>query len=314
MSFSQNVKKEIITLDDAPLVLKAEAYAMTKLKAETVVSNRMLTFVFHTSSVFLARRITFLFKKLYDISSELMVKEVPNLKLKRVYHVTIKDKARFILEDLGIIDADMNPMDDIDSQYVENKEALLRGMFLAKGSINDPNKSNYHLEIVCQVPEEARFVIDTLFEYGIEAKQVIRRKGIVVYIKKGEHIGDFLKLIGATNMLFYFENERIKRDLNNVVNRVLNCDMANGDRAQASSQKQLRAIKQIEQHRGYQFLSNRLMEAVILRTTYPEYSLSELSEVSEELVGRYITKSGISHCLNDLVAIAHGIDEERKNA
>ena len=38
----------------------------------------------------------------------------------------------------------------------------------------------------------------------------------------------------------------------------------------------------------------------MLRTKYPESSLSDLSEVSEEEIGRKISKSGLNHCFKDI--------------
>mgnify|MGYP003485025872 CR=1 FL=1 len=96
------------------------------------------------------------------------------------------------------------------------------------------------------------------------------------------------------------ENERIKRDLNNVINRIINCDMANVTKAQKTASKQLEQIEYIEQVVGFESLSVRLMEAVILRTKNPDATLQELSDLSEECIGRYISKSGLSHCYKDL--------------
>ena len=107
-----------------------------------------------------------------------------------------------------------------------------------------------------------------------------------------------------SSTLFEFENERIKRDLNNVVNRVINCDIHNSTKTKASCDKQLENIKAIKKYMGFDNLSIRLMEAITLRVKYPDSSLQELSDVSEEVVGRYISKSGISHCMKDLEVIA----------
>ena len=81
-------------------------------------------------------------------------------------------------------------------------------------------------------------------------------------------------MLEATNSLFAFEDARIKRDLSNSINRVINCDLANTTRTIQSAQKQLSSIKIIEEQLGYEKLSTRLMEAIILRTTYLDYSLA----------------------------------------
>ena len=37
-----------------------------------------------------------------------------------------------------------------------------------------------------------------------------------------------------------------------------------------------------------------------MRTKNPDATLQELSDLSEECIGRYISKSGLSHCYKDL--------------
>ena len=113
--------------------------------------------------------------------------------------------------------------------------------------------------------------------------------------------------MGVVNNLFDFENERIKRDLNNVVNRMINCDMANGDKMQKAAKRQLDAINFIEETKGFESLSIRLMEAVTLRINNPEGSLQDLSDESEEIIGRYISKSGLNHCFRDLESYAKAL-------
>ncbi|HHU56015.1 MAG TPA: DNA-binding protein WhiA [Acholeplasmataceae bacterium] len=305
MSFALDVKKEISAIDANIDSLKAELYGIIKLKANLIISQNTFQLEFITSILFLARRIVYLFKKVYNINSEIFSKKRENLDYKNLYYLVVKD-VKDVLLDLNIIDENLNFL-DASENYIYNDEGLLRGFFLARGSINNPQKANYHLEIVCNYQDESNFIIKILQKYQIHAKQIKRAKGIVVYIKKAEHIGDFLKIIGATNMMFEFENIRIKRDLSNVVNRVLNCDIANSERTQASAQRQLNDIKTIIDGKGINSLSNRLVEAIILRTTYPDASLSELSEVSEEVIGRRLSKSGINHCFRDLHEIAKTI-------
>lgn len=307
MSFAQDVKKEIAILNLSNNDLKAELYAIIRLKANLTISIGKLGLEIKTKSIALARRIILLFKKIYEINIDLLAKEEKKLDRKKLYYLLITEKAEDILNDLKIMRDDFNIQNEINNIYDNYSISIIRGMFLASGSINDPNKSNYHLEIVCNKEEESNYILDVLSKYQIYAKTIIRRDSFVVYIKKAEQIGDFLKMIGANNMLFYFENERIKRDLNNVVNRMYNCDLANSDKSLLSANRQLQAIKKIEEKKGYSILSPRLMEAVILRTNHPDASLQELSDLSEETTGRYLSKSGINHCLKDILDIANNL-------
>ena len=58
--------------------------------------------------------------------------------------------------------------------------------------------------------------------------------------------------------------------------------------------------KFITEKKGIVNLTPRLVDAIMLRTKYPESSLSDLSEVSEEEIGRKISKSGLNHCFKDI--------------
>ena len=53
------------------------------------------------------------------------------------------------------------------------------------------------------------------------------------------------------------------------------------------------------------------MDAVMLRSKFPESSLSELSENSEEVTGKYISKSGLSHCFKDIEKLYNEVKEKR---
>lgn len=305
MSFSQDVKKEIANVEVDINSLKAELYGFLKLKGELVIRNQKLVCTFKTNSLAIVRRITSSIKKIYQSSVSVLEKERKNLDQRNIYYISLDDNSKSILVDLTILDDDFNYIDDVNKNY--EPTSVIRGMFLAKGSINDPKSSRYHFEISCNLDEEADYICKAVKKYGIIAKVTKRKEYYVVYIKKAEHIGDILKVMGVVNNLFDFENERIKRDLNNVVNRMINCDMANGDKMQQAAKRQLDAINFIEETKGFESLSIRLMEAVTLRINNPEGSLQDLSDESEEIIGRYISKSGLNHCFRDLESYAKAL-------
>ena len=298
MSFAQDLKKEIANLKVDEQHLKAELYGYLKLKTEIVIRKRQLVCEVKTNMLAIIRRLTSIIKLLYKVTPEVIEKERKNLDQQNIYILTINDKCKEILMDLKIIDEEYNYIEEIDEELYS--ESVIRGFFLAKGSINDPESSRYHFEISCNTIHEATYLVKHFSEFDIYSKMVNRRGLYVVYIKKAEQIGDALKLLGSTTYMFEFENARIKRDLNNVVNRIINCDVANGVKTQKSAMKQLSQIEYIEKHSGFESLSIRLMEAVTLRTKNPDASLQELSDISEEVIGRYISKSGLTHCFKDL--------------
>lgn len=298
MSFAQDVKKEIANLQLNNDQLKAELYGFLKLKMEIVIRNKQLCFEVKTNSLTIVRRLTSILKQIYKIQIGVVEKERKNLDQKNVYIITVMEKSKEILNDLKIIDDEFNYIDEINEELPS--DSVIRGFFLAKGSINDPKSSRYHFEIACNTIYEATYLMKQFNNFDILSKMTNRKNSFVVYIKKAEQIGDALKLLGSTTYMFEFENERIKRDLNNVVNRIINCDMANSDKTQKTALKQLDQIAYIEKKVGFESLSIRLMEAVTLRTKNPDATLQELSDVSEEYIGRYISKSGLNHCFKDL--------------
>ena len=68
----------------------------------------------------------------------------------------------------------------------------------------------------------------------------------MVYIKKSENISDFIKGVGATNALFYFEDIRIYKDHKNMVNRLNNFEQANMEKSLKSSKTIMDNINYLE--------------------------------------------------------------------
>ena len=154
MSFSLDVKKEIANVEADEINLKAELYGFLKLKGELVIRNKMLVCTFKTNSLAIVRRITSTIKKLYQTSVSVLEKERKNLDHRNIYYISLDDKSKEILMDLTIIDDDYNMLDGMNREFPE--PSVIRGMFLAKGSINDPKSSRYHFEISCNLQEEAK--------------------------------------------------------------------------------------------------------------------------------------------------------------
>lgn len=302
MSYSSDVKKELANISADDCCLKAELYAIIKFKGKLKISFGGLGITIETTLNALARRIVFLFKKLYNLKLDIIAMKQQKLDKKTIYVLDVSNVTN-VLVDLKILNEDLTFNEILNYHLFKNdccKSSVVRGAFLVQGSINDPDKSNYHLEITVTEEEDAKFLKSILEEVLIYPKIILRKKGYVIYLKKSEQIGDFLKFVGAINCLFSFEDNRIKRDYSNYVNRIINCDIANEEKAMKSAQKQIKHIQYIQKYYGYAKLSQRLLDAIMLRSKYPEYSLSALSEESLEVTGRMISKSGLSHCFKDL--------------
>ena len=216
----------------------------------------------------------------------------------KLYLLKVEENLSMILYDLGYYDKNKNYLGTPPEYIIGSSEevrAYLRGVFLCQGSINDPKTSRYHMELLIEKPEEAVFVQKLLNSFDLNAKILTRDKGYMIYIKEAEKISDYLKLLGASNAVMYFENIRIYRDKKNQTNRLNNCEQANINKVVESASSQVRQIEKIKEHMAIELLDEKTKEAVEYRLKYPEASLKELSEIISLETGKKITKSGLNH-------------------
>ncbi len=245
-----------------------------------------------------------LIKKLYQINCEVIVRKGYNFNKKYLYILKINKKTKDIINDLNL-------KNNIPKNYIIADEDLeksyLRGLFMACGSINDPKKSRYHLEFIVQNNNYANFLKKILNKYKLNSKIINRNNRYMIYIKEAEKISDFLKLIGASGAVLYYENIRIYRDHKNMINRLNNCEQANIDKVVFTSLKQIEDIKLIKETTSLNVLDEKLKVVAEYRLKYPETSLKELSEIISLETNTKITKSGLYHRFKKITAIANKI-------
>lgn len=132
----------------------------------------------------------------------------------------------------------------------------------------------------------------------------------MVYIKESEKIGDFLRIIKATNALLYYENIRILRNEKNILNRINNCEQANVDKIIQTAANQIEYINYIKTNDAFDMLDEKLKDVCNYRLNYPEMSLSELSNIMSLETQSKITKSGLHHRFNKIKLIAMKLKEK----
>lgn len=179
------------------------------------------------------------------------------------------------------------------------KRAYLRGVFMAAGSISNPQKS-YHFEIVCKSSSQAEQIQEILKGFDTDAKIVGRKSHYVVYLKEGSNIVDCLNVMEAYVSLMNLENVRILKEMRNSVNRKVNCETANIKKTVNAAVKQIEDIELIRDKTGLEKLPDVLKETARLRLEYPEATLKELGGYFDPPVG----KSGVNHRLKKISAIA----------
>jgi DNA-binding transcriptional regulator WhiA len=124
------------------------------------------------------------------------------------------------------------------------RTAWLRGRFLARGSLSLAS-GRTHLEFVVEA-DEAPILAGRVAEIGLPASWRIRRGRGVVTWKSTETVGTFLRRIGAAGALLELEARQVSRALRGELNRVLNAESANLQRAVGAAGRQLAAIDLLE--------------------------------------------------------------------
>ena len=312
MSYTVRIKDEIASIDCTKSEMIAELSGFIRNNGTLSDGTIILT----TENVKTKERIEYFLREAYEVSSIVEIKDSLNFSKKDLYVININDKVDLILKDIGYTDNDGNNLSTPPTYIVGANEEIrsyLRGVFLSCGSINDPKTSRYHMELLIYYPEEAIFVQKLLNIFDLNAKILNRDKGYMIYIKEADKISDYLKLLGATKAVLYFEEVRVYRNQKNKANRLNNCEQANMDKVFATAVEQLSQIDIIERTGSLDLLDERTQVALEFRKKYPESSLKELSEIITVETGKPLTKSGLAHRLRKIKELAERLKKQESN-
>ena len=144
-------------------------------------------------------------------------------------------------------------------------------------------------------------------EAGFQPKEATRKANYIAYFKQSERIEDFLTAIGAPLAAMEIMNAKLEKNLRGSVNRRVNCDAANLDKAVEAAQVQLEAIRSLEQSGQLEGLPDKLRETARLRLEHPEDTLAELAALCDPPA----TKSALNHRLRKLVELGQAQGEGR---
>lgn len=187
------------------------------------------------------------------------------------------------------------------------RRGFLRGVFLARGSIASPSR-NHHLEVALPARKDALHVRSLLAREDLKSGLVERRSSWVVYLKGGDDISEFLKVVGATGSVLDYEDMRARKSLKSSVQRLVNMDGANVGRSVEAALRQLADICVIDEERGLRHLPPALRDLARLRLENPDLSMEELGQALD----RPASKSAVNHRLRRIAAVADEIRAERK--
>ena len=283
-SFTTQIKDEISKIETNKLESLSELCSFLKYNDSIDESILIKT---ENSSV--ARRMFNLLKRIYGVNIKLTIRTQKKFLVKKIYLLQVTEKVSTIKLDVDNIYKNILSFSD------EEQVSFLKGVFLATGSINDPAKSKYHLEFLIDNEEYAKTVDKLLKHFRFSSKILKREKGYMVYLKQAEEISDFIKLIGAINALFYFEDIRIYRDHKNMVNRLNNCEQANVEKSMKTCNEQIENINYLKENDLESLLDDKTKLIMSYRLKYPETTMNELAEIISLETDINITKSGINH-------------------
>lgn len=292
MSFAGDVKTELCRGSlNRKCCAQAEAYGVL-LYCNTFHTGEIKIM---TESEPFAQRLPLLFKKAFRVTFD----KLPTGEGKHIFSITDPEKLAVIHQVYGT-DPTALALHINFAVLEENccRTAFFRGAFLSGGSVTDPKKG-YHLELVTAHRGVSREVPVLLGEMGFQSKDAMRKGNSITYFKQSEHIEDFLTAIGAPLAAMEVMNAKLEKSLRGGVNRRVNCDAANLDKAVEAAQIQLEAIRRLKDSGALDVLPDKLKEAAQLRLAHPEDTLSQLAEQCDPP----ITKSALNHRLRKLVEL-----------
>ncbi|KXA31571.1 MAG: DNA-binding protein WhiA [Peptoniphilus harei] len=306
MSFSSEIKDEVakIKVDDYKIIL-SELAGITPMCGILNFKNNKISMEYITENAPVARRIFTFLRRSFGFDVE--VKNVRSTQLKKnvfIIYISQDESCRLLLDELKYIKGasvfmiNYAPTDLIKTS--NEKKAYIRGAFMGSGSITDPKKG-YHLEFVSENESNAYFLRDTINEFGLKSKVIMRKEKYIIYIKDSEQISDFLSLIGAYNSVLNYENVRVIKEMRNNVNRIVNCETANLNKTVKSSYDQVEDIKLIEREIGIENLDEDLKAIAKIRLENRSMSLNDIANSLEPK----LSKSTVNYRFKKLRRIAN---------
>ena len=291
-SFSYEIKKELSQLNN--LAKKNEVkYELLGYLLSSNIEKSKMKIKFSTENEYNINRFGKLIKNvnINDFKIELQGK---------IYVITVKNTELMQnIEQWEI--CDLKQFDKINLAHTMKEaeepkiRAFFRGLFMGSGSINNP-ENNYHLEIKIENNDMTRDLIQILKNFDINVKSI--NKGI--YIKDGEEISRFLAFIGANKSVLEFEQIRVQREMNNKINRLVNCKTANLNKILNASVEQINAIKRLKETGKFSKLEKNLQELAELRLEFPDLPLAELGTKLKNPIG----KSGVNYRLKKIIELS----------
>ncbi len=302
MSFSSDVKKELLTVENAPCCDVAQSYGL--LLFGRAFSKTEISILTENSDVAAAYAKAVCILSGY--SPDISISDAGNFSVT----VTNRKVISTVFEKLGLGEETFKRHVNF---AVLGKEccfsAFIRGAFLTCGTVTDPEKE-YHLEFSSPSQSLCENLIKIFYEANINPKYTLRNGSYVVYLKKSSEIEDALSFMGATDSSMLIMGAKMFKDVRNTVNRRVNFENANLARSAIAAAKQYDAICYIRDNAGLDSLPEELRCTAEARLNEPEMSSAEIARLLPEK----ISVSGINHRFRRIASEADRLRENKKKS
>ena len=183
-----------------------------------------------------------------------------------------------------------------------DRRSFVRGALLGCGSISF-SASGPHVEFVLRSEGAATDLCELLAALDVRASRSERRGRHVAYLKGHEEIASLFRLVGANRGLLELETQRVGRDVQARLNRLLNAEEANLGRTVRAADRQLLAIGRLEADGRLARLGQALRDTAAQRRRMPDADLDTLAAA----LG--VSRSAVNHRLRRLVELASPEEE-----
>ncbi len=240
--------------------------------------------------------------ELYGHESEITAVSGGGLRRGGRYILRVNQGGEALARQTGLLDGRGRPVRGLPPAVVNgslaDSEAVMRGAFLAHGSLTEPGRSSA-LEFTCPGPEAALALVGAARRLDVVAKAREVRGVDRVVVRDGETISMLLERMGARDTLHSWRERRAHKEVRATANRLANFDDANLRR---SAQAAVAAGARVE--RALDILGDRVPEhlryAGQLRVAHKQASLDELGRLADPPM----TKDAIAGRIRRLLAMA----------
>ena len=295
-SYARTVKDELARIfdDEDEINLRAELAAM--LKVGMIFSEGRMEF--STVSAAVARKLIKLLNKFYpELHREIATVRTRGVAKRIRYFVRIF-LTSYAEEFFKTLDSPEIVPDDF------AKVAYLRGAFMAGGTVNKP-EAQYYLEIATMSESAANFVRQIWQDLDFRPSNYVRQGFFVNYICEGDAVEEFLGMLGAEEAIERFEVARNLKEVRANVNRLVNVETANLNKAIDTSNRQIADIKILLENKVE--VNEEFQLTMETRLQFPECNVAELAEKL------FVTRQALNYRFKKIHELAQEVLEKRAN-